>query len=109
MQPQITVRPAVQSDYDAVARITRDSYLAAGYFDDAGHPYMRKIQEVALRADQATIWVAEREGTVVGSVTLAVAGEPYADIAQHDSDDAQGDHESGLASQHGHEVAHELA
>ena len=84
MQPQITVRPAVQSDYDAVARITRDSYLAAGYFDDAEHPYMRKIQEVALRADQATIWVAEREGSVVGSVTLAVAGEPYADIAQHD-------------------------
>ncbi|GAB5080701.1 GNAT family N-acetyltransferase [Arthrobacter sp. AD-310] len=84
MHPQITVRPAVEADYDAVARITRDSYLAAGYFDDAGHPYMRKIQEVAVRAGQATIWVAEREGTVVGSVTLAVAGEPYADIARPD-------------------------
>jgi GNAT superfamily N-acetyltransferase len=81
---QITVRPAVETDYDAVARITRDSYLAAGYFDDAGHPYMRKIQDVALRAGQATIWVAEREGTVIGSVTLAVAGEPYADIALQD-------------------------
>jgi GNAT superfamily N-acetyltransferase len=81
---QITVRPAVESDFDAVARITRDSYLAAGYFDDAEHPYMRKVQDVAQRAGQATVWVAERAGAVVGSVTLALAGEPYADIALRD-------------------------
>ncbi|HET7782749.1 GNAT family N-acetyltransferase [Pseudarthrobacter sp. CC4] len=84
MQPQITVRPAVATDYDAVARITRDSYLAAGYFEDADHPYMRQVQDVALRAANATIWVAERDGRVVGSVTLARAGEPYADIALDD-------------------------
>ncbi len=81
MQPQITVRPAVEADFDVIARITRDSYLAAGYFEDADHPYMRQVQEVAERATKATIWVAERDGQVVGSVTLAVAGEPYADIA----------------------------
>lgn len=84
MHSQITVRPAVETDFEAVARITRDSYLAAGYFDDADHPYMRKIQDVALRAGQATVWVAERAGQVVGSVTLARAGEPFADIALHD-------------------------
>ena len=84
MQPQITVRPAVESDFDVIARITRDSYLAAGYFEDADHPYMRQVQEVAERAAKATIWVAERGGQVVGSVTLAVAGEPYADIALAD-------------------------
>ena len=84
MQPQITVRPAVATDYDAVARITRDSYLAAGHFEDADHPYMRQVQDVALRAANATIWVAERDGRVVGSVTLARAGEPYADIALDD-------------------------
>ena len=81
---QITVRPAVESDFDVIARITRDSYLAAGYFEDADHPYMRQVQEVAERAAKATIWVAERDGQVVGSVTLAVAGEPYADIALAD-------------------------
>lgn len=84
MQPQITVRPAVEADYDAIARITRDSYLAAGYFDSPDHPYMRQVQEVAERAAKATIWVAERNGQVVGSVTLAVVGEPYADIALAD-------------------------
>lgn len=84
MQPQIIVRPAVPADYEAIARITRDSYLAAGYFDSADHPYMKQIQDVARRAAQATVWVAERDGRIVGSVTLAVAGEPYADIALDD-------------------------
>ena len=84
MQPQIIVRPAVPADYEAIARITRDSYLAAGYFDSADHPYMKQIQDVARRAEQATIWVAERDGRIVGSVTLAVASEPYADIALDD-------------------------
>lgn len=84
MPSPITVRPAVEADFDAVARITRDSYLAAGYFEDAEHPYMRKVQDVAQRAGQATVWVAERAGDVVGSVTLALAGEPYADIALPD-------------------------
>ncbi|MFJ5694306.1 GNAT family N-acetyltransferase [Arthrobacter sp. NPDC093125] len=84
MQPQITVRPAVPADFGEIARITRDSYLAAGYFDNADHPYMKQIQDVAARAAAATIWVAERAGRIVGSVTLAVAGEPYADIALDD-------------------------
>jgi GNAT superfamily N-acetyltransferase len=84
VQPQISIRPAVEADFDAIARITADSYLAAGYFDSADHPYMQQIQEVAARAAKATIWVAERDGQVVGSVTLALAGEPYADIALAD-------------------------
>jgi N-acetylglutamate synthase-like GNAT family acetyltransferase len=79
---QIRIRPAVPADFDTIARITRDAYLAAGYFEDAEHPYMRQIQDVAKRAAKATIWVAERDSTVVGSVTLA--GEPYADIARGD-------------------------
>ena len=84
MHPQILIRPAVPADYDAIARITRDAYLAAGYFESADHPYMLQIQDVARRAAKATIWVAERGDRIVGSVTLAVAGEPYADIAQAD-------------------------
>jgi GNAT superfamily N-acetyltransferase len=84
VQPQISIRPAVEADFDAIARITAASYLAAGYFDSADHPYMQQIQEVAARAAKATIWVAERDGQVVGSVTLALAGEPYADIALAD-------------------------
>lgn len=82
VQPQIIVRPAVPSDFDDVARITRDSYLAAGYFDSAEHPYMKSVQQVAQRAAIATIWVAERAGRIIGSVTLATAGDAFADIAR---------------------------
>lgn len=82
MQSQILIRPAVPADYSEIARITVDSYLAAGYFEDSSHPYMQRIQQVADRAAVAVIWVAERQGAIVGSVTLAVAGEPYADIAR---------------------------
>ena len=35
-----------------------------------------RTAEVAERAAKATIWVAERDGQVVGSVTLAVAAPP---------------------------------
>ena len=84
MQQQLTIRPAVEADFTAIARITGDSYLSAGYFDVAAHTYMVKIMDVAERARHATIWVAERQGTVIGSVTLALAGEPYADIALQD-------------------------
>ncbi len=80
----VTVRPAVPADYPAIARITRDSYLTAGYFHDAEHPYMQRIQQVAVRAAAAPIWVAERDGGIVGSVTLAVAGDEFADIALPD-------------------------
>lgn len=45
---------------------------------------MQAIQNVAERAGNATVWVAERAGTIVGSVTVARAGEPYADIALDD-------------------------
>lgn len=80
----VTVRPAQPRDYDDVARVTRNSYLAAGYFDDAKHPYMVRIQQVADRAALAPIWIAERDGQVVGSVTLALAGDEFADIARPD-------------------------
>ncbi|GAC1384131.1 MAG: GNAT family N-acetyltransferase [Pseudarthrobacter sp.] len=84
MQSRITIRPALDADFSAIARITVDSYLAAGHFDNADHPYMQQIQDVAAKATKATIWVAERDRQVVGSVTLALAGEPYADIALED-------------------------
>ncbi|WP_349361774.1 GNAT family N-acetyltransferase [Paenarthrobacter sp. PH39-S1] len=84
MSATITVRPAAPPDYTEIARITRDSYLAAGYFDDAEHPYMRQIQQVSDRAAFAPIWVAERDGVIAGSVTLARAGDKFADIARQD-------------------------
>lgn len=84
MPHTITVRPAVPEDFADIARISLDAYLSAGHFEDPQHPYMQRIQEVADRAAQAPIWVAERDGRVAGSVTLARAGDRFADIALDD-------------------------
>ena len=79
--PDITIRPVRSEDYDDVRRITRGAYLAAGYFADDSHPYMAVLSDVEHRAQHAEIWVAERDGTVVGSVALTFAGQRYTDIA----------------------------
>ncbi|MDJ0314399.1 GNAT family N-acetyltransferase [Arthrobacter sp. H35-D1] len=80
----IAVRPITTEDYDAVARITADAYLGAGYFDSVEYPYMQKIMRVGERAAAARIIVAERDGVVIGSATLAVFGDEWADIALAD-------------------------
>lgn len=80
----LTVRPITPTDYDAVARITADAYLGAGYFDSTQHPYMEKILRVGERAAAAPIMVAENGDGVVASATLAVYGDEWADIALPD-------------------------
>jgi len=80
----LTVRPITPADYDAVAKITVDAYLGAGYFDSDEHPYVQKIQRVAERAAVAPMLVAERDGVVIGSATLAVFGDEWADVAKPD-------------------------
>ncbi|TYC99023.1 GNAT family N-acetyltransferase [Arthrobacter echini] len=76
-----TIRPVRPEDYDDVRRITRDAYLEAGYFTDAAHPYVVVLSDIEHRAQHAEVWVAERGGTVVGSVALTFAGQRYTDIA----------------------------
>jgi predicted N-acetyltransferase YhbS len=80
----ITVRPALPEDYDDVARITQDSYVTAGYYGSADHPYLQQLQDVAARAEHADIFVAERNGQVIGSVTAAPAGGGFSDIGLDD-------------------------
>ncbi|WP_104092056.1 GNAT family N-acetyltransferase [Arthrobacter sp. GMC3] len=80
----LIVRPITPADYDAVARVTADAYLGAGYFASTEHPYVAKILQVGDRAAVAPIIVAERDGVVIGSATLAVHGDEWADVALPD-------------------------
>lgn len=77
----LIIRTAVPADYPHIARITVESYLAAGHFEDANHEYMQFMQQVAARHAQTEILVAERDGVVIGSVTMSRMGSDYADIA----------------------------
>jgi GNAT superfamily N-acetyltransferase len=78
----LLIRPATESDYPHIARITVDSYLHAGHFENPDHEYLQFVQQVAARHAAAEILVAERDGVVIGSVTLVREGTEYADIAR---------------------------
>ena len=77
----VTLRPAVEDDLDRVGHLVAHAYLADGLIHEQ-HPYLAELRDAAHRADQATVLVAVDEGAVVGTVTLAVAGSPYAEIAE---------------------------
>lgn len=77
----LQIRPATPGDYPHIARITVDSYLDAGHFEDPDHEYLQFVQQVAERHADSEILVAERDGVVIGSVTLVRPGSEYADIA----------------------------
>lgn len=79
--PPLVIRPATEEDDAEVNRITVAAYLAAGYFPDARSGYMLRIQDAAARRAVTDVWVAERGGEVIAAVTLAEAGNEWADVA----------------------------
>ncbi len=78
----LTIREATAADYAEIARITWAAYLGAGYFDSTEHPYMRQIADVGYRAARGTVLVAERDGLIVGSVTLMAHGDGFEQVAR---------------------------
>ncbi|MEV6656293.1 GNAT family N-acetyltransferase [Nocardia fluminea] len=77
----LLIRPAHPDEYDAVAALTVEVYVGDGYVAD-GDDYVRELADVPHRAAEAEVLVAVYEGEVVGSLTVARPGTPYAEIAQ---------------------------
>lgn len=77
----LAIREATPADYPEIARIAADAYLAAGYFDDPEHPYLRQVADVAYRAARGTVLVAERAGTIIASVTVMAHGDGFEQVA----------------------------
>lgn len=77
----LLIRPAHPDEYDAVAALTVEVYVGDGYVAD-GDDYVRELADVPHRAAEAEVLVAVRDGEVVGSLTVAKPGTPYAEIAQ---------------------------
>lgn len=78
----MTVREATPADYPEIARIAEAAYLGPAYFDSPEHPYMRQIADVAYRAARGTVLVAERDGRIVGSVTVMAFGDGFEEVAR---------------------------
>ncbi|MEC4573503.1 GNAT family N-acetyltransferase [Streptomyces virginiae] len=81
----MVIRTAVPADYAELGEITARAYLADGHLDfNEDDAYLNVLRDVAGRAAQAEVLVAEHDGRVLGGVTFAAPGSPLADIAGPD-------------------------
>lgn len=75
------VRAAVAADYDDIRRIGVDAYVSGGFIEADG-PYARELAAVEERAGTHPVYVAVRDGAVVGSVTLASGAGHLVEFAE---------------------------
>ena len=76
------IRLAQQSDYERVGELTVAAY--APHTDGPTDFYIERLRNVATRAREAEVWVAEIDGQVVGAVTRTPLGSPWREIARDD-------------------------
>jgi len=77
----LLIEQAPPGDYERVGELTAQSYFAAGHFETPEHDYLQFVRKVQERAEQSEIYVARRQGEIIGSMTLIQVGSDYADIA----------------------------
>ncbi|MDQ4145109.1 MAG: GNAT family N-acetyltransferase [Actinomycetota bacterium] len=74
------IREAGVEDLDEVARLTARAYEEFGSVSSPkfAQAFLADAQKVHSQIDQSTLLVAEREGRLVGAVTLYLDGSAYA-------------------------------
>ncbi|MET9466678.1 GNAT family N-acetyltransferase [Streptomyces sp. NPDC006544] len=78
----IVIRAAAAAEYEELGELTAQAYLRDELLDFAeDDPYLDRLRDVAGRAADAEVIVAEYEGTLLGNVTFAPPGSPLAQIA----------------------------
>jgi ribosomal protein S18 acetylase RimI-like enzyme len=75
----LLIREARFDELAAVGVLTRTAYAAAALGSDE---YLAHVQDAVGRAGSASVLVAETDGVLAGTVTLAAAGTSFADIAR---------------------------
>ena len=79
----VVIRRALPADLDRVGSLTAHAYLADDLLahDDE---YLDELRDAERRVAEATVLVAVEDGRVLGSITLAVPGSSFAEIARDD-------------------------
>ncbi len=79
----LVIRPARPDEHEAVGDLVLSAYVDGGALDgDAG--YAAHLRDVAGRAGEHPVLVAERDGVLVGTVTLTPPGTPQSADARPD-------------------------
>ena len=77
------IRLATAADADAIGEVTREVYTSGGYADPVTSPrYVAELSDGRRRVSEATVFVAEVSGRVVGSVTTTRHGSSLSNLAQ---------------------------
>lgn len=83
----VRVRMAETADLERVGELTAQAYLADELIAP-DHEYVAELRDAVRRHDHATVLVAveraDGEERVLGTITLATADSPYAEIAEPD-------------------------
>ncbi len=77
----VHIRPAAAEDFTAIARLTIDTYVGEGHVHPDS-PYVAELADTETRSGAAEVLVAVRDSQLLGSLTIARPGTPYADIAR---------------------------
>lgn len=79
----VTIRPATAEDAEVIGVLTEQVYRDGGFLDD-DEAYVAHLLDGAGRVRDALVLVAELDGRVVASVTLAEPGTPWAEVSRPD-------------------------
>nr|WP_307817863.1 GNAT family N-acetyltransferase [Nocardia acididurans] len=77
---RVEIRDATPADYAAIGELTVEVYVGEGHVDPQSL-YVAELADTAARAESAQILVAVHNGSIIGSLTVARPGTPFADIA----------------------------
>ncbi|MDT9593709.1 GNAT family N-acetyltransferase [Nocardioides zeae] len=79
------VRPLRAEDAGEVAAVGELTVRAyAPFLLGREDPYADRLRDVATRAREAEVWVAELDGVAVGSVTWCPDGSPWREVGRDD-------------------------
>lgn len=82
---EVTIRLAREDELAAVGELTIGAYRADDFVAEVTGPYALKLTDARARAEEAELLVAvDGAGTVLGTVTIALAGTPWAQVAAVD-------------------------
>jgi ribosomal protein S18 acetylase RimI-like enzyme len=77
---ELVVRRATPADHDPVGELTVAAY--AEFTNGPEDGYVDHLRDAASRDREAELWVAERDGQVLGTVTLAPEGSAWREIGE---------------------------
>lgn len=78
----LVIRRALPGDLAAAGEVTVAAY--AEFTTGPEDHYVDLLRDAARRDREAELWVAERDGEVVGTVTVALPGSPWREIGADD-------------------------